>query len=275
VVAAGGATACELQLELGSHLRGRIVDDTGRRVDHWRIVCEVADPPSFVVTDSDAAGSFVVPIWEGSRGRLLAWPPGGELAPPVRTIPAVAAGGVELMIPAASPDAGASFILRFPQWPTHYGTMSPPYADMFLFQEESGRGVAFQWDDAGALSVHGVAAGFYRIIGATLSHGFLDLGRHWHDGRSMIDLGTIELPELATVRFELPKDDKVEPELCQIRDDIDLRIAGLDLFARDGVQLPPGSYVVHWQEAGVTRRRAFTLTAGQRAVVTSDASSGK
>jgi hypothetical protein len=261
-----GACTCDLQLTLGPHVRGRIVDDTGARIDHWRIVYEGSDEPWYATTESDATGAFVVPVAHGSRGRLLCWSPVPRSPLPLCSVASVTTHHSEVIVPAVIADPEGGFRVRVPQ--STPGTMGNA---VMIYQESSERGAFLAGDEVGVhFTIRGLAAGWYRLVAATLTHGAVNLGRHRCDGHRMVDLGVVELPDLATVRFEVPKEvpknDKAQ--LYQVRDDLDLRVDGLDLTEDSGVRLPPGKYVVYWQDAdGVTQHRAFALTAGEHRTV--------
>ncbi|MGE3173735.1 MAG: sigma-70 family RNA polymerase sigma factor [Planctomycetota bacterium] len=134
------------------------------------------------------------------------------------------------------------------------------------WQRDSGRGVRLQADDTGRWSVDDLPAGFYRVEVACIAIGTVDLGEHWLDGRTTLDLGTAMLPLPGTLRVERRPDDTVL-QLCHRRAGSDIR-ALCDMGAEDEIPLPAGEWLLFWRDAdGSARVRAFTLRPGACATV--------
>lgn len=260
-------------LALDAGVRGRIVDDTGARIEGWTIEYEGLDVPWFAMARSAKDGTFHVPVAHGTRGRLLLWCSFEERSLPLAVVTDITVGGPGVTINAPSRANGSGIRVRLPRQFSEavaWGR-SCKFADVAVFQEETGRG-AWCTSQPGSETFHldGVPAGWYRVVATTLTHGVSDLGRVWLDGRSIVELGTPDLPDLAHVRFVLPPkaDDAPPAELYLERDDVDLRIEGFALESGREVPLPPGAFRLFWKSAdGAVRDRRFDVRTGERATI--------
>ncbi|MEZ6038158.1 MAG: hypothetical protein R3F29_11790, partial [Planctomycetota bacterium] len=200
---------------------------------------------------------FLLADVPSQSGRVLLWNADARL--PVAVCDAAATGSVVTfdlrgaaaprgalrVRVAAEPDAGAvGDASHEPLNPT-----AP--IEVFAWHEESGRGAVMLRRD-GAFVLEGLAPAFYRLVAIGAPFGSLDLGRHWVDGRGVVDLGDCRSPVPAVLRLRdesgegLPK----FVELYLRRPDVDLRTTFVAVGDAE-VELPAGTWLhlVHDAEA--------------------------
>lgn len=120
----------------------------------------------------------------------------------------------------------------------------------------------------------GLPAGWHRIAVNVVGYGWYDLGRHWADGRSPVELGEIRPPVAGPGRVKLllpgdKPDEAVSVQLLQHRADCDVRVVPLPAPGTP-ILLPPGDYsalVAAAGESAAVQLVHFTVRAGAELVV--------
>jgi hypothetical protein len=111
-------------------------------------------------------------------------------------------------------------------------------------------------------------AGWYQVEVRAPGCGFVDLGRHWLDGRTDCDLGRTALPLPGSVRFLIPEADLPESQhraldVCELRTDLDVSAVRGEVPLDRIVLLPAGEYVLCFRHRdGLVRFHRFAVRAG-------------
>ena len=124
-------------------------------------------------------------------------------------------------------------------------------------------------ENSPVFAIQSLPAGWYRVeVGAT-SLGWVDAGRHWVDGKSMVDLGKVGLGQPGRVRIHfadgsVPTGDKFEQQVCQRRAALDLRVEDATTAKGEDLLLPAGDYWLLWRDLqGKKQLQAFHVDAGR------------
>lgn len=274
---AGQTATVAVHLQRQITVRGRAVAADGKPLEGMRVEWVGSEIPWFDGCTVAGDGSFVLPNLPGGTGRLLLFrnrqspgvpvlvsddvlPDSGEVA--LRLDPAVCSG--ELQLEPALPegvDRGA--------------------VEARVFQEATGRGTTLRKaKDSNRFALSGLPAGWYRVELGGPGLGWIDAGRHYVDGKSVVDLGRVALPPFGMLRLVLPAaaadgaahTDDGKPvfavEIHHRRADCDVRI--MDPLVARGAPLPlaPGDYFAIWQdEHGARGVVPFTVAAGREVEV--------
>jgi hypothetical protein len=255
-VIAGQITPCELLLETGRTLRGRLCGSDGKNLNGARVEY-VAQPGH----DCDVAtvgpdGVFGFANLPPGAGRLLVWGVTGERFP-IAEEPSVLPDGSEVAIDLRQRPPANGELRVFVRG--HDGE-TPQDIEVRCWQQQTKRGAFLERREDGAFHAHGMMAGFYRVEIGTLATGFQDLGVHWIDGAGLADLGTVQLPQPARLHVETDALPDVL-ELYAVRADVDVRADEIVPWTRD-VLLPPGRWLAVWKREGQLAKRELELTAG-------------
>lgn len=113
------------------------------------------------------------------------------------------------------------------------------------WQVESGFCFSIPRAEDGSFTCSGLRAGYYRIEACDVGYGTVDLGQHYVDGRSALDLGLVQVPRPATLRLFGRKPGQIV-ELYHRRPACDVR-AAFDLGERDQVELPAGAWILAYR----------------------------
>lgn len=113
------------------------------------------------------------------------------------------------------------------------------------WQVESGFCFSIPRAEDGSFTCSGLRAGYYRIEVCDVGYGTVDLGQHYVDGRSALDLGLVQLPRPGVLRLVGRKPGQIV-ELYHRRPSCDVR-AVADLGERDQVELPAGTWILAYR----------------------------
>ena len=287
-----GNYTLDLNLRREACIHGTLQDAAGQPVAEASIQWLSDDGQWIDQTTTQADGSFVLANLPMGSGQLLAWHSNQAWRYPIATLANVVpdSGGVAVTCdvsnssklrvqPSAAPECDLKDLrLRVRQVDTgHSRGISVPRR-------------AFQSTDAAGHEIHSVLeaptspwelaalpAGLYEVEMWLAGCGSKSLGRHWLDGKSDVDLGTVQLAAPGRLHFEhhnkkAPEDlldrppedltQDLKVEICEIREPFDVRIETLASLSRD-VQLAAGNYVLLIQRgAEPVQAHAFTVNSG-------------
>jgi hypothetical protein len=188
---------------------------------------------------------------------------------PVATVSPVQPDGDELLLRYdATATAGRLQIEpELPEWVQGFcGRDRNAMCEVRVWQEATGRVTSMA--SAAEQSLDGLPAGWYRVEITALQFGWHDLGRHFVDGRSTVDLGRFALPEPGRLRIahphgSVPPGDAIEQQICESRADCDVHVAPQELAKGTDLTLPAGDYWLLWRDVrGAKHVRAFTMRSG-------------
>ena len=266
-VSRGGVTAWDAQLDRASVLQGSARDKTGQPLAGWHVEWFRGNAWDKCTIGSD--GRWELPNQPGGVGTLLLIREGGDSKLPVA------------VIGDALPDSGDlafSFDGAVCQGQLQVEPLLPEELDgvgvtVRVWQEDTDR--AADMDRVGETPVRqlaGLPAGWYRVQLHAAQCGMVDAGRHWVDGKSLVDLGRIQLPRPGVLRIErdaarLPAADQQVLEIWQRRADADIRAETLDAKT-EATRLPAGDYVALWRNhAGQRCHSLFSVRSGQETMI--------
>lgn len=246
--------SCDLQLDQGDVLAGRVLLPEGANADGWRAEF-VADDESWIdgtVVATDGSfrlanlprGSGMVLLWSSTNNRL-----------PAAVEAGVAVGTVDLVIDLRTVGLPSGQLSLRPTVPGH---VEPANVDVWVWHVESRRGAMALRKPDGTFLLPGLASGFYQVKVAGAGVGVSDLGEHWFDGKGDVDLGAVRLPDSGRLRIEgLGVGEPLD--LCLRRPDVDLR-GELEVGDRRELWLPPGRWLALWGAPESLRKREFVVS---------------
>ncbi len=140
-----------------------------------------------------------------------------------------------------------------------------------VWQLDTGLGTMLARPEAGKpWKLEFLPPGWYQIEVRAQACGFVDLGRHWLDGTADLDLGRVVLPLPGRVHFVMPDDSVPRGEnrrafdLCELRNDLDVRVLLAEFPTDRPVFLPAGDYVFAFRHRdGDVRFVRFTARSGE------------
>ncbi|MFY9341673.1 MAG: hypothetical protein WAT39_04240, partial [Planctomycetota bacterium] len=253
----------DLLLQTGSTLRGVVrgarSGGNGMRVEY------VAAPGH----DGDVAtvgpdGRFAFANLAPGPGRLLLWGTAGEKLP-IAEEPSVLPDGREVvfdLLRRGPANGGLRVCVR-----GHDGELTKDL-EVRAWQVDTGRGAFLDRGEDGAMHMHGLVAGFYRVELGACGSGWRDLGQHWVDGQGLADLGTVPLAAPVTLRLE-GGEAISGVEIYSCNGIVDLRAAELAAGQRE-LALPAGKWLVLWPRDGLLGWRQVDLVANTAASVRLD-----
>lgn len=255
-VFAGQATRCEVGLELGDVIAGRVALPEGHSAEGWRVEYRADDESWIDGTAVTPDGTFRLANLPPGAGTLLLW--GDAKTPlPVAVEPAVVVGSSDRVFDLRVVGMPGGAIRVRPSAGGAAEIAGEPEFEVWVWQVASGRGAAAGREGDGAFTLGGLSPGFYRVAVHGAGYGWRSAGEHWIDGRSEGDLGTLPLGEPGLVRIVGLADD-TPFELCMRRPELDLRGA-LQVSDRARLVLPPGQWLALWGSAENLRTREFTV----------------
>jgi len=249
----------QVVLDRGAVLRGHVTARTGDRDRRFGIVWRASDGSWCDETTTDENGDFTLSNVARATGDVFAFAPDSRL--PVAWAKRVATNDV-----ASLRDTGADIsrlVVRAPTAPIVVNEI-----EVRAWQLDTGYGAQLWRGEDGDWTSGRLAAGSYAVEAIVRGAGAIDLGRHWLDGETTVDLGPLVVPVPGRVRFTsnapLPG-----AELFQVRTDFDARVALDEVPLGHEVLLPAGDYaLVFRRDAGEVEFVQFAVRAGEETVVT-------
>jgi hypothetical protein len=256
-------TAIDLHLQREATVRGRAVDAAGKPLAGWRVEWAGTQVPWFDACTVAGDGSFVLPNLPGGAGQLLLSRGDGSDKLPVLQVSGVLpdSGPVELRFDAGSSNGTLQIEPALPDG------LERGAVEVRVFQDDTGRGTSLRKaKDGNQFTLGGLAAGWYRLELGGPGFGWLDAGRHWVDGRSVVDLGRVRMPRAGALRLHAAAgsdSDGAAVEIYQRRADCDVRIDDPASRTDEPLPLPASEYFALWRAAtGELRCTAFAVEAG-------------
>lgn len=261
-----GTTTVQLNLRRGSCVRGKALRADGAPIRDAVVTWRAIDGTWCDETTSHQDGSFTFANLPGTAGTVLLWAPNDEHPLPIASAANVLCDTGELVLRAER--TAESAVRIEPVLPEGVeGSLSVRVWNLDL-------GIATRIPDPEAGRAHALGklgAGWYRVEVHHATTGWFDAGRHWLDGKTDCDLGRVVLPQPAKVKFELdpsllPVKDQQAFEVCSLRRDVDVRLAGVG--PADTLLLPAGDYVFAWRGlGGAAHFHRFAAVAGRELTV--------
>jgi len=261
-----GTTTVQLNLRRGSCVRGKALRADGAPIRDAVVSWRAIDGTWCDETTSHEDGSFTFANLPGTAGTVLLWAPNDEHPLPIASAGNVLGDTGELVLRAER--TAQSSVRVEPALPVGVeGSLSVRLWNLDL-------GIATRVPDPEAGRPHALGklgAGWYRVEVHHPTTGWFDAGRHWLDGTADCDLGRVVLPQPAKVKFELdpsllPAKDQQAFEICSLRRDVDVRLAGVG--PADTLLLPAGDYVFAWRGlGGAAHFHRFSTIAGREVTV--------
>jgi hypothetical protein len=269
-VAAGRTAIWDAHLAIASAIRGRAFDAEGRPLAGWTVEVEGIATPWFDACTVRDDGTFLLPNQPPGPHTVLLCRRDDNVPLPVAAVSPVQPDGTEVVL--RFDTAAAAGTLRIepvlPEPADHRSIL------VRVWQEATGRGVVMHLvGDGPHFRLGDLPAGWYRVEVAAWRYGWRDAGRHWVDGRSVVDLGKLLLCPPGQLRVRRPPDhamgeNAVAQQICARRGDCDVRIEGATPGVGTELTLPAGDYWLLWRDAGGVRRvRAFTMHSGAETLV--------
>ncbi len=261
-----GTTTVQLNLKRDSCVRGKALRADGTPIRDAVVTWRAIDGTWCDETTSHEDGSFTFANLPGTAGTVLLWAPNDERPLPIASAANVLCDTGELLLRAER--TAESTVRIEPVLPEGTeGSLSVRLWNLDL-------GIATRVPDPEAGRPHALGklgAGWYRIEVHHATTGWFDAGRHWLDGTADCDLGRVVLPTPAKVQFELdpatlPGKDQQAFEICSLRRDVDVRLAGVG--PTDTLLLPAGDYVFAWRGPnGAAHFHRFSVVSGKDVTV--------
>ncbi len=133
-------------------------------------------------------------------------------------------------------------------------------ASVCAWQVESGFGFLVPRAADGSFACAGLRAGWYRLEARDVGIGAIDLGQHFVDGKTTVDLGVVRLPKPGRLRLEGRKPGTVV-EIYHRRAWGDA-LAAEELGERNEVEVPAGTWLAMWRTGdGPVVSREFIVEA--------------
>lgn len=264
-----GHTPVQPCLRRDAHVAGRLVHDDGRPVGKAKLAWRATDGSWCDATSTADDGTFVFANLPAVPGNVFVWPEGSGTLPTVIAHRVVADGTALTLRHDA--DSCRSLLVE----PVLPPDCESARVEVRVWQEDSGLGVDLATPEAGKpWTLAHLPPGWYRVEVRAQGAGFVDLGRHLLDGNTDCDLGCVPLPVPGHVRFQvaeqvLPESRELRAfEVCEVRPDLDVRIAAADFPPDRIVHLPAGTYVFGYRHRdGGVRFVKFTVRSGQETIV--------
>lgn len=139
-------------------------------------------------------------------------------------------------------------------------------ASVFAWQVESGFGFMVPRAADGSFTCAGLRAGWYRLEARDVGIGAVDLGQHFVDATTTVDLGIVRMPEPGRLRLEGRKPGTIV-ELYHRRAWGDA-LAAEELGERNEVDVPAGTWLALWRTGdGPIARREVVVESGKTATL--------
>ena len=246
-------------LDRGATLRGTVAARTGDRDTRFRVEWRASDGSWCDTTTTDENGDFTLPNIASATGDVFAFEPDGSL--PVAWAKRATTNDV-LSMRGTGADI-SRLVVRAPAGIANVGEF-----EVRAWQLDTGYGTRLWRREDGRWTSGRLAAGSYAVEAIVRGAGAIDLGRHWLDGKTTVELGPIAVPAPGRVRFAstLPL---AGAELFHVRPDFDARIALDEVPLAHEVLLPAGEYALAFRHHdGDVRFVRFTARSGEDTVVT-------
>ena len=270
----GQTSTAEVQLRTEITVRGHALDADGKPLGGWRVEWVGTQTPWFDACTVADDGSFTLPNLPGGAGQLQLWHKDSDIRLPLAALGNVLPdnGDTELRF-----DAGTG-VGRLQLEPLLPDGVDKGAVEVRLFQEDSGRGTTMpKLKKSNVFALGNLAAGWYRLEVGGPGLGWLDAGRHYVEGKGLVDLGRLPLGLASQVHLRFPAgthfssgDDKTGTalEIYRQRADCDVRIEEVEAGFRDPLPLPPGNYFAMWRSpTGAKGFTPFTVQAGRDTAV--------
>lgn len=267
----------DLLLQPGTRLRGTVLLPDGASPDRWRVRWRAHDGTSVDGAWVGPDGAFVLANLTHPSGELLLCTPTSRL-PVARLADVVAGSAVEFDLRETGlPNGSIRCELRRSddralarpivqrrtqqgediEWTAHE-TIADGHADLFVTREDSGDCTQAPWVE-GTLRLDTLGPGFYRITAAVPGGAPVDLGRHWLDGASELDLGVHTLPAPGRVTLQFAEGTPHDIELYLRRTGLDVRVHGFEPPRETSAELPPGTWLLLGGPADAPWTREFDV----------------
>lgn len=263
-----GTTPAVVHLRTGSCIRGRALDAGGKPMANARLEWRAADNSWCDGTRAGDDGTFTFANLPGGPGNVLLFPGDGDRRLPIALLPTVLPDSGEVLL--QPKDAGSSLRVQ----PIRTADEDAPIVR--AWQLDSGLAMRLKAPEEGGdtWTLDQLPAGFYEIEAHSRDSGRKPFGKHWLDGKGLIDLGRVELSKSGEIAFALPpgllpaQAEQQACELYQLRRDTDVRGEASPPPLDKGIRLPIGDWVFAWKTGnGATRFHRFTVRAGERTAV--------
>jgi len=265
-----GRTPVRVDLRHEASVRGRIVRSDNSPAIPYRVVWRAADGSWCDETTTADDNTFVFPNLPAVPGNVYAWPV-SSTALPVAFATHVLGDTGELVL---RHDVEAGHRIAFePLLPEECRTAA---IEARVWQIDTGLGVTVPRPEDGKPWELGFPPpGWYQIEVRAPGCGFVDLGRHWLDGKSDLELGRRDLPRPGRVTFVVPGDvlpengEHLAFEITEVRRDLDVRIDTNEIPTDRPMFLPAGDYAFGYRHReGSVKFVPFTVRSGEETVVT-------
>jgi hypothetical protein len=265
LVVAHSDTRVALTLACDQTIRGTVIGRDRAAPQGWWVEYEALDGTWVDRGQVRKDGSFVLPNLPGRPGRLWLHQNKNGLAAAV--LPSVLPDSGPVTFDLGATAAAGSLHLRIPA----AAARSEPPADeieaahlaaqaikVLVWQQDTQLRATLDGADDGSFACAGMPAGFYRLEGGNAETGWCDLGTHYVDGKGLLDLGTVALPEPGVLHVaNVPENTTIE--LYHRRQHGDVR-ALRDLDPHGEASLPPGRWLLFWRTGdGEPHVREFEL----------------
>lgn len=260
LVAAAGETAAVLHLRRDSTIRGTAADPGGRPLGGHRVEYRALDGHWVDATRVRDDGSFLLANLPPGPATLLLLHPERDL--PVAVLPTVLPDTGPVTFDLGSAPADGRLVLR----PALPDGVAATTIEARVWQADTGRGARMKAGEDGTMELGDLRAGSYRVVLGGAQVGWIDLGQHFLDGRSVHDLGRVLLRQPGTLRLPGERGSRLL-ELYQRRPDGDVRAEELKADM-DLLHLPPGPWLALWRDGeGPVQGREFAVAAGVETVL--------
>jgi len=264
VVTTTGTTPATLNLRRESCIRGHACDASGKPLVRAFVVWRATDGSWCDSTETTADGSFVLANLPATGGTVLLWEPSGKFPLPVGVATKVLSDTADMLLKFDGAVCALQFELGVPD-----GTSADEVSGR-VWSLDTGIGTRLQRPKAGKpWRLENLPAGWYQVEVFAPGSGWLDLGKHWLDGKGDCNLGRANLPAAATAKLALEPDavaqgDHQQIELYELRSDVDVHLEGVALKPDSELRLPAGKYALAWRgQDGKVEFRRFEVRSGQ------------
>lgn len=256
---AGKKIKCDLFLDPGRTLTGRVLVPEGHSLDDWRIEYLSQDVSWVDGVDVRPDGTFTLANLPTNSGSILLWSGKSRLPAAIESY--------------AATETEVTFDMRGDRTPA--GSLRvqvlQPEDDIerncsaFAFQADTGRGSVIPRTKDGAFELVGLRAGFYHVVLIGSPFGRLDLGEQWVDGQTLVDLGAHRLPDPGLLRVpDRALADNLE--LYLRRPDMDICAMRVERRQTEFL-VPAGDWLMMWGEQDAPQMRTFSIKASETITV--------